>query len=35
MGQREGVAEQPGAASEDCKSVGFSWERAARAFSSK
>lgn len=27
MGQREGVAEQLGTASEDCKSVGFSWER--------
>lgn len=23
MGQREGAAEQPGAASEDCKSVGL------------
>ena len=26
VGQREGVAEQPGAASEGCKSVGSSWE---------
>lgn len=27
MGQREGVAEQLGTVSEDCKSAGSSWER--------